>query len=259
MRRRLLITIASLFVLLLLLIRASGGAMDNPFSGAQHLGKWVAAAFTLFALSFLYGDNPFYRFTEHVFVGVTAAYWMVMGFWSTLVPKLMANIVPEIPVLVFGMDYPLNVPLARRLFYCLPLVLGLLLLARLWPRTRWVGAGSLAFIVGTTAGLRLMASLEAGFLQQIGNSIVPLVSLSEKGLAIGPTLNGLILVGGLICCLCYFTFDRRAQGLLRLPSQAGLWILMVTFGAGFGFTVMGRVALLVGRIEFLLHDWLGLI
>jgi hypothetical protein len=31
---------------------------------------------------------------------------------------------------------------------------------------------------------------------------------------------------------------------------------MVTFGAGFGYTVMGRIALLVGRVEFMLVDWL---
>ena len=34
---------------------------------------------------------------------------------------------------------------------------------------------------------------------------------------------------------------------------------MITFGASFGYTVMGRIALLAIRIEFLLDDWLWLI
>ena len=31
---------------------------------------------------------------------------------------------------------------------------------------------------------------------------------------------------------------------------------MVAFGAAFGTTVMGRMALLIGRIQFVLGDWL---
>ncbi len=34
---------------------------------------------------------------------------------------------------------------------------------------------------------------------------------------------------------------------------------MVTFGASFCLTVMGRIALLAGRFEFLFDDWLWLI
>jgi hypothetical protein len=34
---------------------------------------------------------------------------------------------------------------------------------------------------------------------------------------------------------------------------------MVTFGAAFGLTVMSRMSLLIGRIDFLLRDWLHLL
>jgi len=39
----------------------------------------------------------------------------------------------------------------------------------------------------------------------------------------------------------------------------GIWYLMITFGAAFGFTVMGRIALLAARVEFLFDDCLWLI
>jgi hypothetical protein len=42
-------------------------------------------------------------------------------------------------------------------------------------------------------------------------------------------------------------------------AKVGIWVLMITFGASFGYTVMGRIALLAIRIEFLLDDWLWLI
>jgi hypothetical protein len=31
---------------------------------------WVSALLTLMIFSFLYKDNPFYKFAEHLFVGV---------------------------------------------------------------------------------------------------------------------------------------------------------------------------------------------
>jgi hypothetical protein len=34
-------------------------------------------------------------------------------------------------------------------------------------------------------------------------------------------------------------------------------MLMLGFGAMFGATVMARMSLLIGRMWFLLHDWLG--
>ena len=34
---------------------------------------------------------------------------------------------------------------------------------------------------------------------------------------------------------------------------------MVGFGASFGYTVMARISLFIGRLQFLLGDWLGII
>jgi len=34
---------------------------------------------------------------------------------------------------------------------------------------------------------------------------------------------------------------------------------MVSFGAAFGYTAMARISLLIGRLQFLLGDWLRII
>ena len=42
------------------------------FHVSGDIGVWVAAVLTLCIFSFLYKDNPFYKFAEHLFVGVSA-------------------------------------------------------------------------------------------------------------------------------------------------------------------------------------------
>ncbi|MFH1740897.1 MAG: hypothetical protein ABIH23_17975, partial [bacterium] len=55
----------------------------------------------------------------------------------------------------------------------------------------------------------------------------------------------------IICSLIYFFFSKPHTGLFGVLSKTGIYTLMVGFGAGFGLTVMGRVALLVQRVIFL--------
>jgi hypothetical protein len=42
-------------------------------------------------------------------------------------------------------------------------------------------------------------------------------------------------------------------------ARVGIVFLMIGFGASFGYTVMARVSLLIGRLTFLMRDWLGII
>src|SRR6185295_1320032 len=91
---------------------------------------WVAALLTLMIFSFLYKDNPFYKFAEHLFVGVSAAYWMVTAFWNVLMQNMMGKIYPPI-LLPFAPDLATGHP--EPIFW-IPLIFGLLLLSRLIPK-----------------------------------------------------------------------------------------------------------------------------
>jgi len=69
-------------------------------------------------------------------------------------------------------------------------------------------------------------------------------------------LSVLILIG-VISTLVYFYFSKEHTGVLGATAQVGIWFIMIAFGAHFGYTVMGRVSLLIGRVQFLIEDWLG--
>lgn len=237
---------------------AQPGQQAVQLSAARTIGLWCAAFFTLAIFSFLWGDNPFYKIAESVLVGVSAAYWMVVAFWDVLVPNLIGKIWPGV---VQGWAMPgLSGPEAERsLIYVVPLVLGVMLLWRLAPKGAWIARWPLALIIGTTAGLRLIGFLHGDFLAQIRNTILPLAVFTAGSFDVWASLTNLIIVVGVLCCLVYFFFSFEHTGVIGGAARVGIWMLMITFGAAFGYTVMGRIALLAARIEFLLDGWLWLI
>ena len=52
-------------------------------------GVWISALLTLGIFSFLYKDNPVYKFCEHLFVGISAGYWVVLTYYGTIKPNLV--------------------------------------------------------------------------------------------------------------------------------------------------------------------------
>ena len=76
---------------------------------------------------------------------------------------------------------------------------------------------------------------------------MPLLSIS------GPSIvNNIIILVGTICGLVYFYFSKEHKGLLGKASKVGIYFLMISFGASFGFAVMGRISLLIGRFNDLI-------
>lgn len=231
-------------------------------SAPRTMGLWISAFFTLAIFSFLYRDNPFYKLAESIYIGISAAYWMVLAFWTVLVPNLMGNLLPAATA---RWATPGTLSNANP-FYLIPLALGIMLLARLSPKGAWISRWPLAFIIGATAGFRLIAYLEADFLSQIRNTILPLAvfeytqeGVLRMGASLWSSLRNVLIVTGVLSGLVYFFFSVEHTGIAGRISRLGIWFLMITFGAAFGYTVMGRIALLARRIEFLFDDWLWII
>jgi hypothetical protein len=227
-------------------------------SAPRTIGLWMAALFTLAIFSFLYRDNVFYKIAESVMVGVSAGWTMAVGFWEGIVAKLLLNLAPD-AVRAWALP-DAREPAASNWLYLVPAVLGVMLLWRLVPKGSWIARWPLAFIVGTYAGLRLVSFLEADFVSQVRSAIVPLVVMSNDGrIDIWGSLRNVGLLIGVFSCLTYFFFSIEHRGIAGRVARVGIWFLMITFGASFAFTVMGRIALLAARVEFLFDDWLWLI
>ena len=79
--------------------RRAAGDMSAPVverSMWNSLGVWAAALLTLGIFSFLYRDNPYYKVSESLLIGSSAAYWMINGFWTTIVPNLFGKLAPDV-------------------------------------------------------------------------------------------------------------------------------------------------------------------
>ncbi len=221
---------------------------------SRDVGVWVAAFLTLGIYSFLYRDNPVYKFVEHVFVGTSAGYFITIAFWQGVYPLVWQPIFEPSEENSLGLPYWLVL-----LTTIPPTILGLLMFSRFVPRIAWLSRWPIALIIGLGAGAAIPAVVQAKVLMQLKGTMLPLYERTASGgydaLA---SVNNLILIVGVLCVLSYFYFSKEHKGALGVTSRIGIWFLMIAFGAGFGNTVMARVSLLIGRMQFLLRDWLGL-
>ncbi len=279
--------------------RIESGDTTVHWSFPRTFGIWVSAFFSLAILSFLYKDNPLYKFAEHAFVGISAAYYMVIAVWTTLIPNLLGKLLPRMVKSTLQPGLDLDTIIEKHAddtifgvfrwavpydsvnydglaaswiqllnpYYLLPVALGVMLLWRLAPKGQWIARWALAFILGYTSGLRLVGFLGSDFVRQIADTITPIVLLQSDngaiaydfGWAFYNSMNAIIVLLGVGCGLTYFFFSFEHKGLVGRVSRVGIWVLMITFGAGFGYTVMGRIALLVGRFQYLVIDWLNIV
>jgi hypothetical protein len=78
-------------------------------------------------------------------------------------------------------------------------------------------------------------------------------------------VNALLVLFGVLCVLFYFFFSIEHTGLVRVAARIGILFLMISFGAAFGYTVMARMSLLIGRLSDLIeysspqYGWASLI
>ena len=209
---------------------------------SHDIGVWIAALLTLGIFSFLYKDNPVYKFCEHLFVGVSAGYYVVLTMISSVYPNLFQPLFSG-----FMKEY--------HWLLVIPLILGIMLFSRFFPRGDWLSRWPIAFVLGVYPALRITGFGQGDFVEQIHGTILPLWVRGD----LGTTIGNILLVVGLLATLVFFFFSKEHKGAIGGTARLGIYFLMVSFGASYGYTVMARVSLLIGRVMFLLDDWLGAI
>jgi len=198
---------------------------------------WVQAILTLAIFTFLYKDNPIFKVAEHLFVGLATGYSLVIIYKNAFYPSLWIPLFQE-----------------KQLLFIIPFVLGLLYLTAAIPKISFFIRWPMAFLLGIGSGLSIPLVIQAYVVEQAKGSILRPPYQS-------PILwiNALILFLGVIAVLMYFYFSMpHDKPVIKQVSKTGLILLMLGFGASFGYTVMARFSLLVGRLDFLLNQWLGI-
>ncbi|MGR3219990.1 MAG: hypothetical protein ACUZ8H_09265 [Candidatus Anammoxibacter sp.] len=239
-----LIGCVALFFITNIILVASGRITLS----SNGFGIIVAAGLTLAMYSFLYKDTPVFKIAENLYVGVSLGYTIMITWYNFLKPDLFDPLI--IPIFSSSADAKPKYSLI------VPLILGALILTRLSKSFSWLSRWSFAYIVGLGAGIGIPRIISSFIIKQVEPSLKPLFVSGEPILS---TINTLLILLGVISVLFYFFFSVEHTGTRARISQIGVWFLMVSFGASFGYTVMGRMSLLIGRMQFLLKDWLGIL
>ncbi|HUS79902.1 MAG TPA: hypothetical protein VM283_01460 [Armatimonadota bacterium] len=217
-------------------VPVTGGIYDT-------IGVWIAAFLTLAIFSFLYRDNPIYKLAEHLFVGVSAGYGVVITWREAVVPDLINPLFHPHAV---RLEHP-------NLWLLIPGALGMLMFSRFFRRWDWLSRWPIAFVMGLSAGVTIPATIQMQVLEQLHATMLPIWPGVE--VSAWTAISNALLIIGVICTLSYFYFSHEHKGALKVSSRVGVFFLMVAFGATFGNTVMARISLLIGRVQFLYEDW----
>lgn len=203
--------------------------MEEPF---PILGAWIAVGVTLAMYSFLYGDNPFFKVGEHLYIGISAGYFVVLYYHDYLLKKFYEPLVDQGDYLVL-----------------IPAAIGMLIFTRWIPKLRWLSRWAFAAIMGWAAGVEIPRTVAEYLLAQIKDTIQPLVGLEDGHLVFGlDQFNAILVLVGVVSVLVHFFFSVEHRGPLRVASRIGVIYLMIAFGAAFGSTTMARMSLLYGRL-----------
>jgi hypothetical protein len=213
------------------------------------IGTLIAALLTFMVWSYVLGDNPAFRIAEHLFVGIAVGYAVVVAWFNVVQPALFGAVAPQSPALA-----------------AVPLVLCLLLMAKVRPAWSAVGNIAVAFLVGVGAALAVGGALFGTLEPQVAATASLSLDPADYGDITQPALaspflwQNLAVLVGTVGTFFYFTFNTQPQGPLggfretftRFWSGIGRWVIMMMLGALFANTVMSRIALLIGRVQWLL-------
>jgi hypothetical protein len=201
------------------------------------IGAFLGFTFTLLIFSYIWGDNPLFRLTVHIFVGVSAGYVTIVVFNNVILPQLIFK-------LASGNRGEAIIAAA----YLIP---GALLLTKMSPRLSKIGNPVMAFLVGIGAAVAVGGAV-------IG-TIGPQVAASTSVFNTDNVLNAVIILFGTLATLIYFHFgehkksdqlSQRAQ-IVKGVSWVGQIFIAITFGALFAGVYYAALTALIERLTFL--------
>jgi hypothetical protein len=227
-------------------------------SFADWIGAFIGFVLTLLVFSYLIGDNPLFRITLHMFIGVSAGFAAVVAIYNVILPRLIE------PIFVSSRG--------EQLLALFPLILAGLLISKISPRFSFIGNLPMSYLVGVSAAVAIGGAVTGTLIPQVLASMNLLDAQASEafdanvGLRI---LNGVIILIGTLASLAYFQFGKLSgspqrnqfQTWMEGIGQIGQVFIAIMFGFLFAGIFSAALTALIGRVISLLdfiRELLGL-
>ncbi len=191
---------------------------------------WTAAFFTLAIYTFLYKENTWFQIATAIYLGTAVGYGVTVNL------KYLRD--------QWGAVWSSSAFMMT--MFAFAMIVGLLWYFRFSKKYFYLYRWPLAILVGTGIGQAMQTIIFAQFLSQVkGQMSTPLTSV-----------NNILIAIMVPCVLLYFWFTgygiNRDTGLMRVIDKIARYTMMAGFGSAFGYTVLTRYSLFIGRCQFLL-------
>ncbi len=199
---------------------------------------------TLFIFSYLIADNPMFRFTIYLFIGVASGYAAAVILRSVFLAKFSS--------------VQMNNPNQLILNVIIPMLISVTLLAKLSPRMSWMGNFAMAILVGVGAATAIGGALIGTLLPQSQ------AAMNAFDLGSGNPLvklgTGIVMLVATVFTLAsfHFTTGRAADGtlkrnaILNVIASVGRIFVAITLGVLFAGVYLAALTAMIERVSSLL-------
>jgi hypothetical protein len=199
----------------------------------------VSFLLTLMVMSYLIGDNPAFRVAVYIFVGVSAGYAGAVAWYQVIWPRLIQPLL-QLDLLAF-----------------IPLILSVLLLMKLSPRTARLGNPAVAYLVGVSAAVAVGGAVMGTLFPQT------LASMKVLNLStVGTLIKGVVMLVGTVATLAYFQFgvkplsaEAQQNKLVKATRWVGQFFITVTFGVLFAGVFAAAMTAFIERWYFVVVEF----
>ncbi|MCD6400780.1 MAG: hypothetical protein J7L73_02515 [Anaerolineales bacterium] len=211
------------------------------------IGTISGFVFTIMIFSYIFGDNPLFRFATHVFIGVSAGYVVIITIYNVILPQMIYPFLQ-------GTSSILTILIWVGAFF---------MVFKAFPNLAKIGNGVMAYIVGVGVAVAIGGSVLGTILPQASGTI-QLFDNSTFQSAETPSwlnfVNALFILIGTLSTLIYFQFytSGNARNTLSrwfqkiaLVKNIGRIYIAITFGALFVGVYIASVTAFVERFAFI--------
>lgn len=184
-------------------------------------------------------------------IGIILGFWggqQLQVFWQTYGPQLQKAMKPILPTTTNSVFMPSSVALSPADTTSMSAATGLTpdALTALSHNFRMSTDGVVEFAKQHSVSADSVQGAMAAMSAKVGQEVYTSQAVSN-----------IIFLITLLSVLTYFLFSFEQKGkFINGFTKLGRWLLMVGFGAMFGSTVMGRFALLIDRMYFVVVEFL---